>query len=149
MVVLEKRLRTSMLKEFRRRLSLLTCLATAIVAGLFVTAPTSLKAAPPPRQLAVYVQWSQAGNDTVTVPVGQELVVKLPIRGYHDDSWHVTKISPNLKLVGGPDELRPIHWSPWKFSFQVFYFKRIAPGPAALVMEPNYYLKPMVLKVLD
>src|ERR1700693_183938 len=112
MVVLMKEGRANMPKGFRRRLSLLTCVATAIVAGLFVTAPSSLKAAPPPRrQLAVYVQWSQAGTDTETLPDGQELVVKLPIRGYHDDSWHVTRISPNLKFIGGPDELRPIHWS--------------------------------------
>ena len=149
MVVLMKEARTNMLKGFLRRLSLSTFLAIATVTGIFVTAPAALKASPQPRQPAVFVQWSLKGIDTVPVADGQQLVVKLPIRGYHDDSWHLTKISPNLKLIAGPDELRPIHWSPWKFSFQVFYFKRIGPGRADLVLEPNYYLKPMVLRVLE
>lgn len=126
----------------------LTLLAIAIVGGLFLAEPSSLFAARPPAPAVVYVNWKDTGQ-TVSLGVGQEMFVKLPIRGYHDDSWHVTKISPSLQLVAGPDELRPTHWSPWKFSFQVFYFKRMSPGTADLVMEPNYFLKPMVLKIAD
>ncbi len=127
---------------------MLTLLAIAIVAGLFLARASSLFAARSPAPVIVYVNWKDTGR-TISLGVGQELFVKLPIRGYRDDTWHVTKVSPSLKLVAGPDELRPIHWSPWKFSFQVFYFRRMSPGTADLVMEPNYFLKPMVLKVAD
>jgi hypothetical protein len=123
--------------------------AIAIVAALFLGTPHSLSAARrPPRTPVVYVNWKDTGQ-TIALGSGEELFVKLPIRGYHDDSWNVTKISPNLKLVAGPDELRPAHWSPWQFSFQVFYFRRVGPGTANLVMEPNYFLKPMILLVAD
>jgi|SRR5580704_11326882 hypothetical protein len=128
---------------------LLTCFAMAIVAGLFFAAPGAPSAANPPHPKAVYINWVDTGK-TVPLAVGQQLVVKLPIRTYKDDSWHVKSFSGDrLKLVGGPDELRPVHWDPWKFSFQVFYFQREAPGTANLVMEPNYFLKPMVLKIVD
>ncbi len=136
---------------FRRSLSrpqVLTRLAIAIIAGLFLAEPSSLFAARSPQSVVVYVNWNDSGQ-TVSLGVGQELFVKLPIRGYRDDTWHVTKVSPSLKLVAGPDELRPAHWSPWKFSFQVFYFRRMSPGTADLVMEPNYFLKPLILKVAD
>ncbi|HXN13376.1 MAG TPA: hypothetical protein VN865_09735 [Candidatus Acidoferrales bacterium] len=129
--------------------SLLTSFAIAIVAGFFLAAPSSLSAARPPRPVAMFANWEDSGK-IVELAVGQQLVVKLPLRGYHDDSWHITQISPALKLIAGPDELRPAHWSPWKFSFQVFYFQRQAPGRVDLVLEPNYFLKPpMVLKVVD
>jgi hypothetical protein len=126
----------------------LAACATAILAGVFFAEPSSLPAVHPPHLEVVYVNWKDTGQ-TVALGMGQELFVKLPIRGYHDDTWHVREISPSLKLVKGPDELRPVHWSPWKFAFQVFYFQRTAPGAAQLVMEPNYFLKPMVLKVVD
>ena len=96
----------------------------------------------------VFVNLTDTGK-TVTLKTGEELMVKLPMRDYNDNSWHISKVSPSLKLVAGPDELRPIHWSPWTVSWQVFYFKRVAPGTADLVMEPNYFLKPLVLKVTD
>lgn len=136
---------------FRRSLPrprMLTPLAIAIVAGLFLAIAPSLFAARSPQPEIVYVNWKDTGQ-TVSLGAGQELFVKLPIRGYHDDTWHVTRVSPSLQLVKGPDELRPSHWSPWKFSFQVFYFRRVSPGTADLVMEPNYFLKPMILKVAD
>lgn len=126
----------------------LILLAIAIVGGLFLAEPSSLFAARSPQPAIVYVNWKDTGQ-TISLGVGQELFVKLPIRPYRDDTWHVTKVSPSLKLVAGPDELRPVHWSPWKFSFQVFYFRRMSPGTADLVMEPNYFLKPMVLKIAD
>jgi hypothetical protein len=122
--------------------------AFAVVAAVSLADAPSLLAARPPHQEVVYVEWKQTGQ-TKALGMGQELFVKLPIRGYHDDTWHVTKLSPSLQLVKGPDELRPVHWSPWKFAFQVFYFRRVAPGTADLVMEPNYFLKPMVLKIVD
>jgi len=85
----------------------------------------------------------------VALRVGQQLVVKLPMTNYSDNSWHVTKISPSLKLIAGPDEMRPVKWSPWKQSFQIFYFIRESPGTTDLVLEPNYFSKPMILKVVD
>jgi hypothetical protein len=136
-----------MLRRFLLQWPRLT-FAIAIVAAIFLGTPHSLSAARPPRPPVVYINWKDTGQ-TITLGSGDELFVKLPIRGYHDDSWNVTKISPNLKLVAGPDELRPAHWSPWTFSFQVFYFQRTAPGTANLVMEPNYFLKPLALKVVD
>lgn len=86
---------------------------------------------------------------TVALGVGQQLVVKLPLHDYRDDTWKVTHISPALKLIAGPDELRPVEWSPWKLSFQIFYFERQSPGTVDLVLEPKYFLRPMVLKVVD
>jgi len=85
----------------------------------------------------------------VALRVGEQLVVKLPMREYNDSTWHVAKISPNLKLIAGPNELRPIEWSPWSLSYQIFYFQRESPGTVDLVLEPNYFLKPMILKVID
>jgi hypothetical protein len=135
-----------MLRQYLPRRYLISFLVIGIVA--FAAGPSSLFASRPPQQKIVYVNWKETGQ-TVALGTGEELFVKLPMRGYHDDSWHVTRISPSLKLVAGPDELRPVHWSPWKFSFQVFYFRRVGPGTADLVMEPNYFLKPMVLRVVD
>jgi hypothetical protein len=148
MVVLEKRLRASMLKRSLSQSSLLTGFAIAIVAGILLAAPCSLYATRVPRPVATFATLEDTGK-TVPLGVGQQLVVKLPLRGYHDDSWTVAKISPALKLVAGPDELRPAHWSPWKLSLQVFYFQRQAPGPVDLVMERNYPTTPLILKVVD
>ena len=115
--------------------------------ALVLTAHSSLFAAAT-HPTTVFVNLNDTGK-TVPLTAGQELMVKLPMRSYNDNSWHITKVSPNLKLVAGPDELRPIHWSPWTLSWQIFYFQRIAPGTADLVMEPNYFLKPLVLKITD
>ena len=95
--------------------------------------------------------FADLGDTGKAVPlrVGQQLVVKLPMRDYADNTWHVTKISSSLKLIAGPDEMRPLQWSPWTLSYQVFYFQRESPGTVNLVLEPNYFSKPMILKVVD
>jgi hypothetical protein len=124
--------------------SLLIALAIAMVAGLVFSAPPSLSARP----LAMFANQQDTGK-TVALRVGQQLVVKLPLRGYRDNTWKVTHISPELKLIAGPDELRPVDWSPWKLSFQIFYFERQSPGTVDLVIEPKYFLHPMILKVVD
>lgn len=149
MVVLKERLRATMLKLERslHQWSMLPVLAIAIVAG-FVSAPSSLSAARTPHPDAMFADWKDTGK-IVRVAVGQQLVVKLPIRSGRQDTWKVTRISPALKLIAGPDELRPVAWSPWKFSFQVFYFQRQSPGTVDLVLEPKYFLRPMILKVVD
>lgn len=149
MVVLEKRLRAPMIKRLLPHSRLITCFKIAIVAAFFFAAPSYLFAARTmPHPVAIFADWKDSGKD-VPLAVGQQLVVKLPLRGYHDDTWKVTHISPALKLIGGPDELRPVHWSPWKPSFQVFYFQRQSPGPVNFVMERNYPTKPLILKVVD
>jgi hypothetical protein len=136
-----------MLNPSLPRSCLNVCLAIAVVAGSFFAASASL-AATPPAPAAKFADLGDTGK-IVALRVGQQLVVKLPMRDYADNTWHVTKISPSLKLVAGPDELRPLQWSPWTLSFQVFYFQREAPGTLDLVLEPNYFSKPMILKVVD
>jgi hypothetical protein len=123
------------------------CLVITVVAGSFFAASTSLSAAPP-APAAMFADLGDTGK-IVRLRVGEQLVVKLPMREYNDNTWHVTKISPSLKLVAGPNELRPIKWSPWGLSYQIFYFQRESPGTVDLVLEPNYFLKPMILKVID
>jgi hypothetical protein len=136
-----------MLKRSLFQPSLLTGFAFAIVAVFFFLAPSTLSAART-HPAAMFADYTDTGK-TVMVAVGQQLVVKLPIKAYRDDTWKVTHISPALKLIAGPDELRPVHWSPWTFSFQVFYFQRQSPGQVNLVMEQNYTSKPMMLSVVD
>ncbi len=95
-----------MLKRSLLRSCMLTGLALAIVAGFFV-APCALSAQGP---ACVSRRCSWIGRilvKIVNLAVGQQMVVKLPIRGYHDDAWQVTQISPALKLIGGPDEAAP------------------------------------------
>jgi hypothetical protein len=136
-----------MLNRSFPRSCLNVCLVIAVVAGSFFAASTSLSAAPPARP-AKFADLGDTGK-YVALRVGEQLVVKLPMREYNDNTWHVAKISPSLKLIAGPDELRPIKWSPWGLSYQVFYFQREAPGTVDLVLEPNYFLKPMILRVTD
>jgi hypothetical protein len=136
-----------MLNRSLPRSYLNVCLAIAVVAGSFFAASTSLSAAPP-AQAAMFADLGDTGK-IVPLRVGQQLVVRLPMRDYADNTWHVTKISPSLKLVAGPDELRPLQWSPWTLSLQVFYFQRESAGTVDLVLEPNYFSKPMILKVVD
>jgi hypothetical protein len=148
MVGLIKRLRVTMLKRSLPQASLLTGFAFAIVAVSSFVAPSSLSAAKAPHPVAMWADRKDTGK-IVALAVGQQLVVKLPIHAYRDDTWKVTHISPALKLIAGPDELRPAHWSPWKLSFQIFYFQRQSPGRVNLVMEENYTSKPMILTVVD
>jgi hypothetical protein len=133
-----------MLNRSIPRSCLNVCLAIVVVAGSFFAASTSLSAAP----AAMFADLGDTGK-IVRLRVGEQLVVKLPMREYNDNTWHVAKISPSLKLIAGPNELRPIEWSPWGLSYQIFYFQRESPGTVDLVLEPNYFLKPMILKVID
>ncbi len=131
-----------------RQSCMLACFA--IVAGFFFAVPSSLSAERPPRrQIPLYVGLRDTGK-TVALPVGQQLIVTLPLRPYDDNYWYVARNSGAvLKLIAGPDEQRPRNWTPWDYSSQVFYFRRESPGIANLVLEQSYFSKPMILKVLD
>ena len=137
-----------MIKRLLRQSCLLACFA--IVAGFFFAAPFSLSAAPPPRlQGDVHVGLGNTGK-TVALSVGQELIVTLPLRPYDDNYWYVARNSGGgLKLIAGPDDRRPRDWTPWKKSSQVFYFQRESPGVVHLVLEQNYWSRPMILEVVD
>ncbi len=137
-----------MLNRSFLRTSLFGYFAIAVVAGSFFAATAPPAAASPARQVAMFANLGDTGK-IVALRVGQQLVVKLPMTNYSDNTWHVTRISPSLKLIAGPDEMRPANWSPWKPSYQIFYFIRESPGTADLVLEPNYFSKPMILKVVD
>ncbi len=129
---------------------LLACLA--MVAGLFFAAPSSLSAERPqraPGPVVLHVNLSDTGS-TVRLPVGQQLVVTLPLRRYDDNYWYVAENSGvGLKLIAGPNTLRPRDWTPFKQSRQVFYFQRESPGTAHLVLEQSYFSRPLILKVVD
>ncbi len=136
-----------MVKRSLRQSCLLACFA--IVAALVFAAPSSLSAARPPRRVNQYVALQDTGK-TITLPVGQELIVTLPLWRYDDNYWYVARNSgAPLKLIAGPNEIRRRDWTPWKPSLQVFYFQRGSPGTAHLVLEQSYFSKPMILKVLD
>jgi len=136
-----------MVKRSLRQSCLLACLA--IVAGFFA-APASLSAARPPRHRdCLQVDLRNTGQ-TVALPVGEQLVVTLPLQRYGDNYWYVARNSgAALKLIAGPDTRRPRDWTPWKQSLQVFYFERESPGTTHLVLEQSYWSLPMVLKVVD
>ena len=115
--------------------------------GLLCTAPFARAAA---RQAPLHVNLLDTGH-TVALPVGQELIVTVPLKPYDDNYWYVSRNSGGvLKLIAGPDERRPKNWTPLKGSTVVFYFRREAPGTANLVLEQSYFSKPpMILKVVD
>ena len=117
----------------------------AIVAGLFSGVRTSLA-----HEMARYVSLEDSGK-TIALPVGQQLVVRLPLqRRWGDNTWTVVRNSGgSLKLIAGPDERRPPGWTIYKQSSQIFYFRRDAPGTADLVLEEKYWSTPMILKVVD
>lgn len=97
----------------------------------------------------VHVNLLDSGQ-TVAVPVGDDLVVTVPLRPYDDNYWYVASNSGDgLKLIVGPDEKRGRNWAPTKASSQVFYFRKESPGTAHLVLEQSYWSKPMILKVVD
>lgn len=146
-----------MVKRSFRQSCLLACFA--IVVGFFFAAPSSLSAARPPRQVKQYVYLQDTG-ETIALPVGQQLIVTLPLQRYDDNYWYVTRNSgAALKLIAGPNEIRPRDWTRLRQpSMQVFYFRRESPGTTHLVLEQNYsgpaapsasVQKPMVLKVVD
>ncbi len=131
-----------------RQSCMLACFA--IVAGFFFAVPSSLSAERPPRrQIPLYVGLRDTGK-TVALPVGQQLIVTLPLRPYDYNYWYVARNSGAvLELIAGPDEQRPRNWTPWDYSSQVFYFRRESPGTAHLVLEQSYWSRPMVLEVVD
>ncbi len=138
-----------MVKLSLRQCCLLACFA--IVAGFFFPAPSSLSAARAPgHPVGLNVSLRDTGK-TVALPVGEQLVVTLPItRNYADDTWYVSSNSGGaLKLIAGPDEKHGRNWTPWKPSSQVFYFRREAPGRVNLVLERKYWSRPMILDVVD
>ena len=138
-----------MIKRLLHRWCLPACFA--IVAGFFFAAPSSLSAARPARarrQVCLRVNLHDTGR-TVALSVGQQLIVTLPLYPSYDDNyWYVARNS-GLKLIAGPNDRRPRNWKPWKYSWQVFYFRRESPGTAHLVLEQNYWSKPMILEVVD
>ncbi len=130
-----------------RQSNLLACFA--VVAVLFFAACSSIPPARPIGQAPQYVNLGDTGK-TVGLSVGQELVVTLPLWPYDDNYWFVVRNSGvPLKLIAGPDTLRPPNWTPLTVSTQVFYFRREAPGTAHLALEQQYYSKPMILEVVD
>jgi hypothetical protein len=137
-----------MVERSLRQWCLLGCFV--IVAGFFFAAPCSLAAERPPRrEVAKHVYLADTGA-TVALSVGQQLVVTLPLRRYDDNYWYVARNSGGgLKLIAGPDTVRPRGWTPFKGSSQVFHFRRESPGTAHLVLEQSYFSKPMVLDVVD
>ncbi len=133
-----------MVKRSLRQWCLLACFA--IVAGFFSAAPSSPSERPPRR---VSVNLGDTGK-TVALSVGQQLVVTLPLGHYDDNTWYVARNSGAvLKLIAGPDERRPPNWKPQDRRLQVFYFQRESPGIAHLVLEQEYWSKPMLLQVVD
>lgn len=146
--VVLKGLRAIMIKRSLRQSCLFACFA--IVAGFLSAAPSSLSAERPPRrQVTQHVNLQDTGQ-TVALSVGQQLIVTLPLRRYDDNYWYVARNwGGGLKLEAGPDTRRPRNWTPFMNSSQVFYFRRESPGTAHLVLEQNYWSKPMVLKVVD
>ena len=144
--VLLKGLRATMIKRSLHQSCLFACFA--IVAGFLSAAPSSLSAERPPhRQVCLHVNLADTGR-TVALAVGEQLVVALPLSRYDDNYWYVAR-NFGLKLVAGPDERRRRDWKPGMGSSQVFYFRRESPGTAHLVLEQNYWSKPMILKVVD
>ena len=129
---------------------LFACLA--IVIGFFLAAPSSVSAEHPLRTTRhgeVHVGLGDTGK-TVALPVGQKLIVALPMMRYDDNTWYVVRnFGGGLKLIAGPDERRPVNWTPWDYRTQVFCFQRESPGTVSLVLEQKYWYKPMILKIVD
>jgi hypothetical protein len=135
----------------RARLQWCMLVLFAIAGGFLFGSPHSLSAAQPPRhEPAVRVSLQDTGK-TVSLRIGQQLVVALPLQPYPDDFWYVARnFGDDLKLVAGPDTLRSKDWTSSMKSTQLFYFKKQAPGTADLVLEEHYpSKKPMILKVVD
>jgi hypothetical protein len=117
--------------------------------ALFFFASPSSPSSRPVSKVQVKVNIRDSGK-TVALAVGQRLVVTVPLARYDDATWHVVNNSgAGLKLIAGPDILRPQNWTPFMNTRQVFYFQREAPGTVNLVLEQNYTTKPMILKVVD
>jgi outer membrane protein OmpA-like peptidoglycan-associated protein len=124
----------------------------AIVVLFLSAAPEALaaRAVPSRRQPRIVVSLPDTG-ETIPLAVGEELVVTLPLKTYDDNSWYIYRNSGvPLKLIAGPNEKRGRNYKPWtRVSAQLFYFRKEAAGTAHLVIEQNYWSKPMILKVVD
>src|SRR6202041_288520 len=120
--------------------------ACVTIVVLFFAAPSSPAVRRPHKVPQVRVTIVDTGQ-TVSLAVGQQLVVVVPLIRYDDATWYVAK-NPGggLKLEAGPNTKRRSDWTPFDNSNQVFYFQRVAPGTVHLVLEQNYYAKPMILK---
>lgn len=120
----------------------------AIVAGILSAAPSAM--AREPRQPKMAVDLQDTGK-TIALPVGEELVVTLPLKTYNDNYWYIYRNEGvPLKLIAGPNELRGRNYKPWSRQVaQIFYFRKESPGTAHLVLEQSYWSKPMILKVVD
>ena len=133
----------------RRSLRQCGLLAGFTIFALFFFAAPSSPSARPVSKVQVRVNILDSGK-TVALAVGQRLVVTVPLFRYDDATWRVINNSGSaLKLIAGPDTLRPKNWTPFMNSRQVFYFQREAPGTVNLVLLQNYTSKPMILKVVD
>jgi len=76
--------------------------------------------------------------------------VTLPLVRYDDNYWYVSRnTGDGLKLIAGPDTRRPVGWTPFDNSKQLFYFQKNSRGTAHLVMEQQYWSLPMILEVVD
>lgn len=138
-----RRIRRTMITQSLRSSCFVASLAIAI--GMLSVAGSAYAVG---AQRPVQVILTDTGK-TVAVPVGQDMVVSLPLSSHTDDSWYVAKNTGGLKLIAGPNERRPRNWAPWGYSRQEFYFRRESPGPAHLVLERRYFSKPLVLEVVD
>jgi outer membrane protein OmpA-like peptidoglycan-associated protein len=120
----------------------------AIVAGFLSTAPSAL--AHEPWQPKTEVDLQDTGK-TIGLAVGEELVVSLPLKTYNDNNWYIYRNSGvPLRLIAGPNEIRGRNFKPWtRRAAQIFYFRKESPGTTHLVLEQDYWSKPMVLKVVD
>jgi hypothetical protein len=137
-----------MLKRFFRPSFLVVSIVLA--AGLLNIAPFARAAAHPPRKGPLRVGLLDTGQ-TVALPFGQDLIVTVPLKPYDDNYWYVSRNTGGvLKLIAGPDERRAKNWTPMMGSTVVFYFQRVAPGTANLVLEQAYFSRPpMILRVVD
>ena len=116
-----------------------------IVAGLFSGIPASQAAKAPVRHVYLGDTCS-----TIALGVGEQLVVTLPLVAYDDNYWYVSRnVGDGLKLIAGPDTRRPVGWTPFDPSRQVFYFQKNSRGTAHLVMEQHYWSAPMILEIVD
>jgi len=131
-----------------RRFFCSSCLVVSLclVAGV-LCASSSAFASRRPRPVEVIL--ADTGK-TVAVPMGQELVVTLPLLHYEDDYWYLAEnTGGGLTLIAQPVQKRARNWTPWGYSRQEFHFRREAAGTSHLVLERAYWSHPMVLKVID
>jgi len=146
-----QRLRATMRIRSLRNSCLLT--SFAILAGFLSVASDSQaseRIIRTRREVKIHVDLQDTGK-TISLPLGVDLIVTLPMKTYDDNDWYIYRNEGvPLKLIAGPNELRGRNHKPWsRQSQQVFYFRKEAPGVTHLVLEQDYFSKPMILKVVD